>query len=104
MIYCVSVAVIACFSGLMSGLTVGLMSLDDLILEMKLASGTDEERKMARTILPVITKHHLVLVTLLLNDVLCNEALPIFLDAMVPSWAAVVFSVIVVLIMGEIVP
>ena len=88
----------------MSGLTIGLMSLDDLILEMKLASGTDEERKMARRVLPVITKHHLVLVTLLLNTVLCAETLPIFLEMMVPGWVAIIFSIIVLLIFGEVLP
>ena len=59
---------------------------------------------MARRILPIISRHHLVLTTLLTFDVLCNESLPIFLDMMVPSWAAVVFSVVVVLIVGEILP
>jgi hypothetical protein len=43
-IYCVIALGCVLFAGAMSGLTVGLMSLDDLVLEMKLASGNAEEK------------------------------------------------------------
>ncbi len=34
-----------CFAGLMSGLTVGILSIDMLDLELKLAIGSEAERK-----------------------------------------------------------
>jgi metal transporter CNNM len=46
------------FAGLMSGLTVGLMSLADLSLEMKLRSDDEEHRAMASNLIPLINKHH----------------------------------------------
>jgi len=32
-------------AGLMSGLTVGYLSIDELVLELKIKNGTDEEKK-----------------------------------------------------------
>ena len=55
------------FGGCMSGLTVGLMSIDELELEMKLASGTELEREQALKVLNIINRHHLLLVTLLVG-------------------------------------
>ena len=57
------------FGGLMSGLTVGLASLDRLSLEID-AKGDEAARKSAEKIFPIIDKHHWMLVTLLL----CNAA------------------------------
>lgn len=49
-------------------------------------------------------KHHYLLVTLLLANATAMEALPIFLDALVPSFYAVLISVSAVLFFGEIIP
>ena len=92
------------FGGLMSGLTVGLLSIDDLVLEMKEKSGTDEEKHLAGRILPLIKQHHLLMVTLLIANAAAMEALPLFLDEMVPSYAAIIISVTLVLFFGEIMP
>ena len=98
-----------CFSGMMSGLTVGLLSIDDLELEIMIyKDGTDEEdeknRRRAKKIKPVLEQEHHLLVTLLLCNACALEALPIFLDKVVPSWLAVVLSVTAVLFFGEIIP
>jgi metal transporter CNNM len=45
-----------------------------------------------------------MLVTLLLCNAGAMEALPIFLDHLLPSWAAIVCSVTGVLAFGEIIP
>ena len=45
-----------------------------------------------------------MLVTLLLMNAIAMESLPIFLDRVVPSFYAVLISVTVVLVFGEIVP
>lgn len=50
------------------------------------------------------TNHHYLLVTLLVMNALANEALPVFLDNLVPAWGAVLISVTLVLIFGEIIP
>lgn len=46
------------------------------------------EQQCAERILPLVKDHHLLLVTLLLFNTVANEALPVFLDELVPSWAA----------------
>ncbi len=62
--------------GLMSGLTMGLMSLDMMNLEILKNSGTDSQRKYASRIIPLVTHHHLLLVTLLLaNSAVCRLVL-----------------------------
>jgi len=48
-----------------------------------------------------VKRHHLLLVTLLMANALAMEALPLVLDRMVPSWAAVLLSVTAVLFFGE---
>ena len=62
------------------------------------------EKQFARRILPVVERHHLLLVTLLLTNAVANECMPIFLDQIVPSWLAISLSVTFVLIFGEVVP
>lgn len=54
--------------------------------------------------MPVVNNHHWLLVTLLLCNAIANEALPLFLDKLVPAWLAVVLSVSFVLLFGEIIP
>ena len=55
-------------------------------------------------LLPLIRRRHHLLVTLLLTNAICNEALPIFLDGIVPSWLAITLSVTLILIFAEILP
>ena len=96
--------VCALFAGLMSGLTVGFLSIEFLDLEIKLVIGTETEKESARKVLPILKKHHHLLVTLLFCNACVLEALPIFLDQLVPSAYAILISVIAVLIVGEVVP
>ena len=92
------------FGGLMSGLTVGLLGIDELELEIKLSNGSTEERANARKILAVINHHHLLLVTLLLANSIAMEALPLFLDEMFNTEITVILSVSFVLAFGEVIP
>jgi metal transporter CNNM len=91
-------------AGLAAGLTMGLLSLDVTKLEIKVMTGSAEEKADAEAILPIVKKHHLLLVTLLLFNSLANEALPVFLSTLVPEWLSVLISVTLVLIFGEILP
>lgn len=94
------------FGGLMSGLTVGMFSLDPLKLELVLRDedASDIERRRAQLVAPLISQHHRLLVTLLLANAVAMEALPIFLDEIVAPWMAVLLSVSFVLIFGEVLP
>ncbi|KAM0865793.1 hypothetical protein ACQ4PT_043025 [Festuca glaucescens] len=92
------------FAGIMSGLTLGLMSLGLVELEILQRSGTDSEKAQAATILPVVQKQHQLLVTLLLCNAVAMEALPIFLDRIFHPVVAVVLSVTFVLAFGEVIP
>ena len=103
-IYAVSAFICVLIAASGAGMTTGLLSIDTLKLKIKLEVGTEQEKRQARAILPVLSNHHLLLCTLLIYNAAANEALPIFLDALVPSWAAVVLSITLVLIFGEIIP
>jgi len=78
-----------------------------------------QDQDYAMKILPLLSGHfnihtscsrmspsnsHCLLVTLLLINASANEALPLFLDKVLPGWLAVLVSVSVVLVFGEIVP
>ncbi|XP_074312768.1 DUF21 domain-containing protein At2g14520-like isoform X2 [Silene latifolia] len=92
------------FAGLMSGLTLGLMSLSLVDLEVLITSGTPKDRKHAEKIMPVVKNQHLLLCTLLICNAAAMEALPIFLDSLVTAWGAVLISVTLILLFGEIIP
>jgi metal transporter CNNM len=92
------------FAGCMSGLTVGLMSIDELELKMKLAQGTDEEKRQAFRVLRIIKDHHLLLVTLLIANACAMETLPLLLDCMFAQVLVVIISVTFVFLFGEVIP
>ncbi|XP_021722556.1 DUF21 domain-containing protein At1g47330-like [Chenopodium quinoa] len=92
------------FAGLMAGLTLGLMSLALVDLEVLIKAGRPQDRIHAAKIFPVVKNQHLLLCTLLIGNSLAMEALPIFLDKLVPPWAAIVISVTLILMFGEILP
>ncbi|KAK4281140.1 hypothetical protein QN277_012665 [Acacia crassicarpa] len=92
------------FAGIMSGLTLGLMSLGIIDLEILQRSGTNREKKQAAAILPVVQKQHQLLVTLLLCNACAMEALPIYLDKIFHPFVAVILSVTFVLVFGEVIP
>ncbi|KAK1277963.1 DUF21 domain-containing protein [Acorus gramineus] len=96
--------VLVLFAGIMSGLTLGLMSLGLVELEILQRSGTPNEKKQAAVILPVVQKQHQLLVTLLLCNAVAMEALPIFLDKIFHPAVAIILSVTFVLAFGEVIP
>ncbi|KAL9229858.1 hypothetical protein vseg_005279 [Gypsophila vaccaria] len=103
----ISIAVIVflvLFAGLMSGLTLGLMSLSLVELEVLAKAGTSHDRKHAAKIIPVVHRQHLLLCTLLICNAAAMEALPIFLDSLVSAGTAILLSVTLILLFGEIIP
>lgn len=91
-------------AGFASGLMQGLLSLNFTEMTIKSRSGTPEEKKHATKVIPFIKHHHLLLVTLMLWNAAATEALPIFLTGLVPEYLALIISVFLVLIMGNIIP
>ncbi|RAL49430.1 hypothetical protein DM860_012863 [Cuscuta australis] len=98
------IVLLVAFAGLMSGLTLGLMSLSLVDLEVIAKSGTPQDRKHAAKILPVVRNQHLLLCTLLICNAAAMETLPIFLDSLVTAWGAILISVTLILLFGEIIP
>ncbi|CAG8549887.1 9385_t:CDS:2, partial [Diversispora eburnea] len=92
--------------GLFSGLTLGLMSIDETYLNILAGSDNHTQRKYAQRIQPIRKNGHLLLVTLLISNVLVNETLPIIMDDVLGGggiWAILVSSMLIVLF-GEIIP
>lgn len=52
----------------------------------------------------MLNNHHLLLVTLLLANAMALETLPIIVHNLMPAWAAILFSTLIVLIGAEIIP
>ena len=102
--YLFMVTILTLFAGMMSGLTVGYLSVDQLTMELRETTGSPEEKEFSKVILPVLSNRHWLLCTLLLMNSFTNEALPVFLDRIFSRLTAVIISVTLLLIFGEIVP
>ena len=89
------------FEGVFSGLTLGLLSLDTTTLQVMLRAGDPSEQKNARKIMPLIKRHHLLLVTLLLANAAAVESMPLFMNKISNEIVAIVVSVTAVLLFGE---
>ncbi|XP_014664441.1 PREDICTED: putative DUF21 domain-containing protein At1g03270 isoform X3 [Priapulus caudatus] len=89
---------------MMSGLTLGLLSLDELQIKVLQESGKPNEKKYAAKIYPLVKRHHLLLVTLLLTNAAAVESMPIFLDRISSPVIAIIVSVTAVLLFGEVFP
>ncbi|KAJ1644757.1 hypothetical protein LPJ64_003587 [Coemansia asiatica] len=92
--------------GLLAGLTLGLMSLDEMNLQILATSGTPLQQEYAKRIQPIRKNGHWLLVTLLLGNTVVNETLPIVMDSVFGGggFTAVVVSTASVVVFGEIVP
>lgn len=91
-------------AGIVSGLTVGMMGIDKLALELKLESGTADEKYYARRILPLLEDRYLLLVTLLITNSVALETMPILLEEMIGGVPSVIICVLVSLFFSEVIP
>ncbi|XP_057995439.1 DUF21 domain-containing protein At5g52790-like [Hevea brasiliensis] len=102
--YLVACFILVSFAGITSGLALGLLSFSKVDLEVLIKAGQPQDRKNAAKILPIVKNEHLLLCTLLIVKSLAMEALPIFLDSILPAWAAILMSVTLVITFAEIIP
>lgn len=97
----VSVALVL-FAGLTSGLSLGLLSHSKVDLEVLLKSGLPKHRSNAAKVLPLLNNECFLLCTLLIAKSLATEALPLFLDKILPFWFAILGSIILVVAFVEV--
>ncbi len=94
------VIVLVLFSGLFSGLTLGLLSLSKDVLKRKVSLGD----KMAKKVYAVRKRGNLLLCTLLLGNVGVNSVLAIFLGDITSGVAAAFIATGLIVVFGEIIP
>ncbi|KAI0329228.1 DUF21-domain-containing protein [Cubamyces sp. BRFM 1775] len=99
------IPVLVLLSGLFAGLTLGYMSLDETQLHVLSISGTPKQKKYADKILPIRKNGHLLLITLLLANMIVNEALPVISEPVLGGGVvSVVASTVLIVIFSEIIP
>ena len=91
-------------SGLFSGLTLGLMSLDIRQLELAIAGGDADKKRQAERILPLRRRGNLLLCTLLLGNTLVNSGIAILTASFTGGIIGGMLSTGFILIFGEIIP
>jgi metal transporter CNNM len=94
------VIILVLLSGLFSGLTLGLLSLDKNELERKITNGNKEAKK----VYSVRKRGNLLLCTLLLGNVGVNSTLAIFLGNIASGVIAGLVATGLIVIFGEIIP
>tara|TARA_B100000508_G_scaffold29758_2_gene22508 strand:+ start:345 stop:1307 length:963 start_codon:yes stop_codon:yes gene_type:complete len=92
--------VLVTLSGLFSGLTLGLLSLDTQSLRRRAKHGD----KNAKKIYPVRERGNLLLTTLLLGNVAVNTTLSIFLGSIASGLVAGITATALIVVFGEIIP
>ncbi|AAW46675.1 conserved hypothetical protein [Cryptococcus deneoformans JEC21] len=98
------VPVLVLLSGMFAGLTLGYFSVDQTQLQVLAISGTPKHQEYARLIMPVRKNSHLLLTTLILGNMIVNEALPVVMDGLLSGVVSVVVSTAMVVIFAEIIP
>ncbi len=99
MVYLIVVFLVG-LSGLFSGLTLGLLSLDKSELKRKIALGD----KFAKKVYSVRRDGNLLLTTLLLGNVAVNSTLAIFLGDLTSGLVGMLLTTGLIVVFGEIIP
>lgn len=92
--------VLVVLSGLFSGLTLGLLSLDTQTLRRRAKHGDVD----AQNVLPLRERGNLLLTTLLLGNVAVNTTLSIYLGTLASGLLAGVMATTLIVLFGEIIP
>ncbi|CBY24153.1 unnamed protein product [Oikopleura dioica] len=100
----ICIGLLLCLSGTFSGLNLGLMALDPQQLKILTTSGTPDEIKFSKSVLPVRIHGNFLLCTLLLGNVLVNNTLTILLDDLTSGTVAIIGATAGIVVFGEIIP
>ena len=101
----VGIILLICLSGLFSGLTLGLMSLDKIGLEIVIGGEPDSaDAKNARKIQPIREHGNLLLCTLLFGNTLVNAALSVLLASYTGGIVGTIVSTFLIFFFGELMP
>jgi len=98
------IVILVCFSGLFSGLNLGLMGLDPIGLKIVMASDNTKHRECAKKIQPLRKRGNWLLCTLLIGNVAVNAALSILLADKTSGTIGFFVSTAVITVFGEIIP
>ncbi|MBN1698572.1 MAG: DUF21 domain-containing protein [Spirochaetales bacterium] len=94
------VAILLVFSGVFSGLTIGMFSLNLSELKRKSRLGSKDAAKVVK----IRSNGYLLLCTLLVGNVAVNSAMAIFLGSIASGIVAGIISTALIVTFGEIVP
>ncbi|OAD79757.1 hypothetical protein PHYBLDRAFT_106954, partial [Phycomyces blakesleeanus NRRL 1555(-)] len=90
---------------ILTGLTLGLMSLDETNLAILAVAGSEKQRACASRILPIRKNKHMLLTALVLTNTVVNETLPVVLNGIFgEGYIAVIASTLLLVIFSEIIP
>ncbi|KAI8890744.1 DUF21-domain-containing protein [Backusella circina FSU 941] len=92
-------------SGIVAGLTLGLMTLDTTNLDILQIAGTTQQQYYASRIIPIRKNGHILLITMLLTNTVLNETLPILFDSIFSKgFISVIVSTALLVLFSEIIP
>ena len=92
------------FCWLISSISISYLSNDDLVLELRATSGTEEEKKCTERIKPILEKRHWLVSTLLVINAFCLVYLPLFIEKIVTRKIAMLASVVLILVFNDVLP
>jgi metal transporter CNNM len=98
------IAVLVLLAGLMAGLIISVFSFDVARLRTLSRRTTTLEGQRARKLLLILRNPHWLLVTLVVVDSAATEMLPLLFNVLVNPAMAVVVSVVLLVVFGEIIP
>lgn len=100
----IAVVVFNVLSALLSGLVLGLLSLDITELEVLRKCGSEQERRYAASIIPMRKLSNLLLCSLTLANVITNAFLQFILEHLFPGLVGFISTTACITIFGEIAP
>ncbi|KAF8340329.1 uncharacterized protein EI90DRAFT_2906895, partial [Cantharellus anzutake] len=99
------IPILVILSGILAGLTLGYMSLDETQLRVLSVSGSHKQQEYAQKIQPIRKNGHLLLTTLLLGNMIVNETLPVLSEKVLGGGLqAVIVSTVLIVVFAEIIP
>jgi len=96
----IEVVILITISAICSGLNISVMSLDLSDLKRKAKLGDNR----AKRVLPLRRRTHLTLASILLSNVAAVSSTSLVLDQILNGWLAGLFSTILIVIFGEVLP